>query len=545
MGHAESRASGSPTLPPELMAEAAWRLGSLGLVYAVGVSCSYFGRRALLAWSGLVEGGFHASDAITITAILMGLAVFAVSRRAGLPPARMVNLGLLFQVLGALGIAAGDNWRGLPPQLLTSLTMVPRECVWIILYPLVVPNTPRNVFFSSLLAASMGPAVVAIALVMSRTEIASAAFASYVFSDYLSAIVAYAVARIVYRFHLRLKHAREIGSYELIERIGEGGMGEVWRAHHRFLARPAALKLIRKDLLAAGQRLGTATTRRFEREAQATAMLGSTHTIGIYDFGVTDEGDFYYVMELLDGVSLDRFVQLFGPMEPARIVYLLAQVCHSLDEAHGCGLVHRDIKPGNIFMCRLGPDYDFVKVLDFGLVKRIDARAGQMLTAEGMTSGTPAFMAPETALGRADADGRVDIYALGCVAYYLLTGQFVFSGATAVATALAHVNEQPAPPSSRSEFQIPPALEALILECLAKDPAARPASAADLACRLVATVPPDAWTAVAAREWWAQHDVALAAARPPAAGTPTERAPQQPARHRCWPRLDDQSQRVA
>ena len=210
-------------------------------------------------------------------------------------------------------------------------------------------------------------------------------------------------------------------------------------------------------------------------------------------------------MELLDGISLERFVQLFGPMEPARVVYVLRQVTHSLGEAHARGLVHRDIKPANIFMCRLGPDDDFVKVLDFGLVKHLEPSGDSMLTMEGSTAGTPAYMAPEIALGRSDVDGRADIYSLGCVAYYLLTGTPVFSGETPVATALAHVNEQPVPPSARSEFAIPSALEAVILECLAKDPAGRPHSAIDLEQRLAATVAGDAWTPENAHAWWELH----------------------------------------
>ena len=164
--------------------------------------------------------------------------------------------------------------------------------------------------------------------------------------------------------------------------------------------------------------------RRFEREAQETAKLGSVHTIDVYDYGLTEDGDFYYVMELLNGISLERYVKQFGPMPPARVVYLLRQVCHSLSEAHDRGLIHRDIKPANIFMCRLGPDDDFVKVLDFGLVKHFgDQAPGTMPTIEELTAGTPAFMAPEIALNDARIDGRADIYALGCVAYYLLTGE--------------------------------------------------------------------------------------------------------------------------
>jgi serine/threonine-protein kinase len=208
-------------------------------------------------------------------------------------------------------------------------------------------------------------------------------------------------------------------------------------------------------------------------------------------------------MELLEGLSLEQLVNRFGPVDPARTAYLLQQVCHSLGEAHTRGLVHRDIKPANIFVCRLGPDEDFVKVLDFGLVKHnVEGATVTMLSMEGATVGTPAYMAPEVALGRPDVDGRADIYSLGCVAYYMLTGQPVFSGDTAVATAMAHVQNMPVPPSLGSPFEIVPALDMLVLECLSKDPAARPPSAAVVSERLAATVPADAWTREAAHAWW-------------------------------------------
>jgi serine/threonine-protein kinase len=195
-------------------------------------------------------------------------------------------------------------------------------------------------------------------------------------------------------------------------------------------------------------------------------------------------------------------------MEPARVVYVLRQVCHSLAEAHAQGLVHRDIKPANIFVCRLGPDDDFVKVLDFGLVKHAaPAAMATQLTVAGTAAGTPAFMAPEIALAHPEIDGRADLYALGCVAYYLLTGQLVFAADSPIAAALAHVNDQPASPSTHSPFQIPARLEALVLQCLAKDPAERPASALDVANRLAGTVPQDAWTADAAHAWWEQHRI--------------------------------------
>jgi hypothetical protein len=532
----------SRSFPPELMAEASRRLGWLGLIYAVAGVVEHFGRRALLAVTGSGLPGLDIQDAFIAVAVVMGITVFVVSRRGLLSPKRMLDMGLVFQVAGAFGIAIGEFWEGVPASIGGTPTLIPAECVWIVAFPLVVPNTPMKVLVASLLAASTGPAALAISSAFSGRPIVNpmAVATFFLATNYLCAVLAYAIARIVHRFGTRLRRAREIGSYELVERIGEGGMGEVWRAKHRLLARPAAIKLIRTEVLGGSQHTRDAIIRRFEREAQDTATLGSTHTIDVYDFGVTEEGDFYYVMELLNGISLERAVREFGPMEPARAVYLLGQVCHSLGEAHARGLVHRDIKPANIFMCRLGPDDDFVKVLDFGLVKHVEtAPAGTMLTVEGLTAGTPGYMAPEIALGHAGVDGRSDIYSLGCVAYYLLTGQPVFSGETPVATVLAHVQQPPLPASARSEFAVPPALDALILECLAKDPSARPATATLLGQRLAATIPADAWTPDAAHAWWELHHVALAATAAAtaeiAAGGPAETPDPCP---RCWPRLD-------
>jgi eukaryotic-like serine/threonine-protein kinase len=531
----------SYTLSPELIAETAWRLGSLGLVYAAAGCVGYFARRALLTWSGAMDAAVHAPDVVACAVVALGIGVYWVARRGRLLPGRLLDLGLAFEVAGALGIVASQFWR--PFALLPSAAafgVVPAECVWIIAFPLIVPNTPRKVLAASLVAASVAPLVLVASSYAGHSSLSEPIrVTAYFLPNYVSAVIAFVVAGIVHRSNIRLKRAQEIGSYELLQRIGAGGMGEVWRARHRLLARPAALKLIRSDVFGASALDREAITRRFEREAQDTATLGSTHTIDVYDFGITEEGDFYYVMELLDGVTLQQFVRRYGPMEPARVVYVVQQVCHSLGEAHSRALVHRDIKPANIFLCRLGPDYDFVKVLDFGLVKHLDARAGPMLTVEGTTAGTPAYIAPEVALGL-DIDGRADLYSLACVAYFLLTGQPVFARDTPVATALAHVNEPPLAPSLRSELDIPPALDALILECLAKDPDARPASAQVLARRLAAAVAPDAWTPDAARAWWHLHGLGLEA-KPGSTGE--EAAANEPAiaaaeSNRCWPRLD-------
>lgn len=281
-------------------------------------------------------------------------------------------------------------------------------------------------------------------------------------------------------------------------------MGEVWRARHRMLARPAAIKLIRPSFARAG--VSDEAVRRFEREAQVIARLRSPHTVELFDFGIADDGAFYYVMELLDGLDADSLLRRFGPTPPERAIYILRQVCHSLSEAQSCGLVHRDIKPANIFICRYGEEYDFVKVLDFGIVRaaRDHADTSPVQTRENAIQGTPAFIAPEQAMG-ADLDGRADIYATGCVAYWLLTGQFVFTAETAMGLLLQHAQAPPVPPSARTDLPIPTALDDLVLCCLAKDPANRPQSARELSLRLAEVEGASAWTQDRAREWWMSH----------------------------------------
>jgi serine/threonine-protein kinase len=297
---------------------------------------------------------------------------------------------------------------------------------------------------------------------------------------------------------------REVGGYELVERLSEGGMGEVWIARHRMLDRPAAVKLIRPELLGRDSCRRASAIKRFTREAKETAALTSIHTVEVYDFGVTGDGALYYAMELLDGISVDRLVRRFGPVGYERAVHLLRQICRSLAEAHERGLVHRDVKPANIFLCRQGGDVDFVKVLDFGVVRMAAEPDSGDLTSPGQTVGTPAYLAPEMALGES-VDGRADIYAIGCVAYWLLTGRPVFAGDTPVAIALKHVASAPVRPSDLTEVDIPSALEDVILACLAKDPADRPQTAAELEARLAACVSPDAWRAADSQQWWQLH----------------------------------------
>jgi serine/threonine-protein kinase len=332
----------------------------------------------------------------------------------------------------------------------------------------------------------------------------------------LAAALSTIASRTIYGLRKQVNEAMDIGQYTLESKIGSGGMGEVWRARHRMLIRPAAVKLVRRAALGSVPGDPDVLMRRYEREARATAGLKSPHTVQLYDFGVTEDGTLYYVMELLEGLDLESLVKRFGPVPAERAVHILEQVCASLADAHENGLVHRDIKPANIVVSRVGAAWDFVKVLDFGLVKLEGARQSDesiKLTAVGAVSGTPAFMAPEIALAE-PSDHRADIYSLGCVAYWLLTGTLVFEGATAMKVMFAHAHTPPPPPSSRVELPIPPALEKLILDCLEKDPARRPSSAADLGARLTALAAGLPWSAERAQRWWSVHAPAASESRP-------------------------------
>jgi serine/threonine protein kinase len=332
------------------------------------------------------------------------------------------------------------------------------------------------------------------------------------------------------------REAMELGSYKLLDCLGKGGMGEVWRAEHRLLAREAAIKLINADLVKAADR--EQIQERFRREAQTIASLRSRNTVELFDYGVTGEGTLFFVMELLDGIDLETLTEKHGPQPAARTVALLIQVCNSLAEAHDAGLVHRDIKPANIFVCRAADEVDVVKVLDFGLVLApagpiaaalpdpkglpdgapiVPQSGSARLTQQGSYLGTPTFMPPEQAIGL-EVDARADLYALGCVAWWLLTGRLVFPANDAMVALAAHMTHVPPPLRPLVEGPLPAELEALIVRCLAKDPSERPASARELA-RLLRTVtfdPPDAWTVEHAQRWWKR----LGTVRPPSSAPP-------------------------
>ncbi|WP_339908178.1 serine/threonine-protein kinase [Symmachiella dynata] len=294
-------------------------------------------------------------------------------------------------------------------------------------------------------------------------------------------------------------NARQIGSYALRKKLGEGGMGEVYLAEHRLLKRPCAVKLIRRD-----REQDPEAIARFESEVQAAAQLTHQNTIEIYDYGHTDSGTFYYAMEYLPGLSLQELVERYGRLPASRVIHLLKQVASALEEAHASGLVHRDIKPGNIFAAQRGGVYDVAKLLDFGLVKTaLPTKGSPDLTLDGALVGSPLYAPPETVTGDQAADARSDIYSLGAVAYYLLTAQPVFVESKPIKALFAHVHQDVVPPSNFCD-EIPADLEAVVMRCLAKTPQDRFQSAVELEEALAACDDAGAWTTAAARSWWAK-----------------------------------------
>jgi eukaryotic-like serine/threonine-protein kinase len=296
-----------------------------------------------------------------------------------------------------------------------------------------------------------------------------------------------------------LREGRRVGGYTLERQLGAGAMGEVWLARHALLARPSAVKLIRREALQADSSAREILEQRFQREAQATAQLRSPHTVELYDFGVTEDGDFYYVMEYLNGVDLDSLVTQYGPVEPARAVFVLRQACLSLGEAHSVGLVHRDVKPANLFACQLGPHFDFLKLLDFGIVRTTSDACEPANSADELT-GTPASLSPEVIEGH-EASPASDIYGLGCVAYWLLSGEHVFEAPNVAALLMQHVSKTPTPLSERRSI-VTGELDELLLSCLAKNPADRPGSMFEFADRLASISIADSWNNARAEVWW-------------------------------------------
>jgi serine/threonine-protein kinase len=399
-----------------------------------------------------------------------------------------------------LNIAANDYWakQGKLANPMSS---------WFLLmftYALFIPNTWKRAT-AVLTPIALAPIVVGIwmyftdpayAAALSKTE-------GYLVEVSLQSIIAMVVS--VYGVHtigaLRREafEAKQLGQYRLLKLIGSGGMGDVYLAEHQMMKRPCAIKLIRP-----GKATDPKALARFEREVRATAKLSHWNSVEVFDYGRTDDGTFYYVMEYLPGLNLSELVDRHGPLPASRTVYLIAQVCDALEEAHSHGVIHRDIKPGNIFAAKRGGVYDVAKLLDFGLAKTVVQKSDIELTQEGSITGSPLYMSPEQAMGDNEPDARGDIYSLGAVMYFLLTGRPPFPGDKPMKVILAHVHQEVEPPSQFAP-EIPTDVEQIVLRCLAKDPKDRFQSAAELRDALQDSTAAGLWDREQAEAWWHAH----------------------------------------
>jgi eukaryotic-like serine/threonine-protein kinase len=387
-----------------------------------------------------------------------------------------------------------------------------RVVVLMLAYGVFIPNAPRItarvvltmaigliVCHGMVLHHAMNANAIADTVAGRQNVIANALFLL------LGAALAVFAAYSLRGLRRELNEARRLGQYQLLEKLGAGGMGEVYLAEHQLLKRPCALKLIHAHM-----QDSSIATARFEREVQSAAMLSHPNTIEVFDYGHTDDGTFYYVMEYLPGLSVHDLVRQAGPMPPGRAIYLMRQVCGSLAEAHRMGLVHRDLKPPNIFVAVLGGECDVAKVLDFGLVKQQAPADGRQLTADYTVSGTPTYMSPEQAVGAREIDGRADLYSLGAILYFMLTGVPPFDRETPMAMMIAHASEPVRPPSEVSS-RVPADLEAVILRCLAKKPEDRFPDARALAAALGACACTSEWDRARAEQWWVDQAAKQAA----------------------------------
>ncbi|MBA3453118.1 MAG: serine/threonine protein kinase [Deltaproteobacteria bacterium] len=426
----------------------------------------------------------------------LSLAILTISLLGRPRGEAIVTQGLAFEALAACCIAVAEQQVG------TLSIGISAVGVWIAACALLRAR-PLHTAIAAFSAAATQPIVMALYIGFANRrwpgdELVYVA----VLSTFVIAALVVLVAWVRADRNAVIADARRIGGYRLLELLGKGGMGEVWRAEHESLIRPAALKLIRPEVAASSSRQELESMNlRFQREVQATATLTSPHTVAVFDYGRSSDGTPYYVMELLNGLDAESLVVNYGPQPAERVVHVLRHVCESLAEAHHRNLIHRDIKPANIYLCTIGMETDFGKVLDFGLVR--DLKVEHRLTIQGTTPGTPAYVAPEILLDQ--IDHRSDLYALGCVAYWMLTGQLVYEASTRIEMLAAHSQQQPIAPSKRVELPIPAALDDLVLALLAKNPNDRPQTARELSQRLSEISFATPWTQDRAEAWWRVH----------------------------------------
>ena len=494
---------GTPLLPDDVVDEQVRRVILLASVsafmWSFGTIMDYVVLPRVLGMRPPHDGLF-----VQLVIIAVDVAILLLAKYSRWSPRKKADAGLWIMMVNAFGTAALETWL-VGPQM-TSVGLPSWTTINILACAMILPNSPRKTLLASTVAAALWPIGIWIAYLRGFEVPALGQTLILAIPNFLWAGVATMPAALFQRLGKRINEARQLGSYELVEQLGAGGMGAVWRARHRFLARDAAVKVVRHEALGDTESAAQAQLRRFEREAQATALLQSQHSVRLFDFGTAQDGSFYYVMELLDGRDLESLVREFGPLPPERVLYLLKQLCHSLAEAHARGMVHRDIKPANIFLCRMGLEFDFVKVLDFGLVQTRRADPSTAITETLATAqqliGTPAYMAPEVILGRDDVDRRADVYAIGCVAFYLLTGTRVFTDGNQMQVLVDHVHTEPVAPSARLGRPLPRELDALVLACLRKQPKDRPADASEILALLRNVPGSGSWSNDHARAWW-------------------------------------------
>lgn len=491
-------------LPQALLDKSASRLCWISIVCAV-MTVALLGLEMLLQ-PEFAQAYQLASIRLTILGIVTLTSAFLAIQKFGwLSKERLLDLGVVFQVAIAFAISMFETtfpWNPNLPVLGHS-----GVAVWLALCGLLLPNAPIKSALAAILSALAWPAAYYLNLNLHGfTPLPWNRLVIWIGPLLLVAVWMYVLNLRIYSMQWKQVKAEELGSYKLDYLIGKGGMGEVWRASHTLLARDAAVKLIRGDVLAGATGRQEAMIRqRFEREAKATASLRSPHTVALYDFGRTSDNTFYYVMELLNGIDLQTMVDQYGPMHPGRVANIMLGIAASLNEAHRAGMIHRDIKPKNIVLAKLGLQYDFVKVLDFGLVKsKMLETESQLMSMDGTATGTPAYLPPEIAMGEKKIDGRADLYSLGCVAYFLLTGRLVFEEPTTTAMALAHVQKTPVPPSELG-VKVPAGLEAIIMQLLEKNPEARIENAEVLHRKIRSLTDLPKWCEDAAMAWWHTH----------------------------------------
>ncbi|MCA9669836.1 MAG: serine/threonine protein kinase [Myxococcales bacterium] len=490
-------------LPAELLEQAARRVALVAGI-SMTVATVALALAAFIQPNVGARAGSSRPLGVVIVGLAVSLAMFFAARSERISAARRLTLGLLFLVVISFLTELYRNWLVyLPSDVVRGPSPV---VAGLLFFSVVVPVGPRRMALAAAAAAATGPLALWITIRLGNPVPPWNLWLWLFVPSAIGVALATVMARVMFDLGQDVARAQELGAYRLVERLGEGGMGEVWRAEHRMLARPAAIKLVKLEGL--GTIEPETMRQRFAREAQATAQLLSPHTIEVYDYGSTDDGRFYYAMELLDGLSLEDLLSEHGPQPPERVAHVLRQACHSLADAHRAGLVHRDIKPANIFLCRRGQELDFVKVLDFGLVQILEPDGDSpqttalrpsnaaKLTAENVITGTPAYVSPEVATGK-PVDGRADLYGLGCVAYALLTGREVFLAKTPMLAVIAHIKDTPEPLGD----DVPDELRTVIMRCLEKNPDARPQDAEALAQSLEKLAAK--WTRDRAAAFWA------------------------------------------